>query len=266
MITDNSETAQMGVAAGINRIGVDLESIGKEDRQAGLNSRISAHTFDDFRRIRESIGEHPSFVRINSIHNGSAEEIETVIDIGATHIMLPYFHKIDEVITFIELVAGRAYTILLVETAAAVYFIEDIVNTPGIDEIHIGLTDLKISLDIPSRFETLTNWMIDHMGQVVKNARLPFCVGGITCIDDTSLPIPGEMVIAQYPRFRGAGALVTRAFLQSAPTAKKLAEEVKKVRRFLNDAANLTPEELEHKRIELKQFIRHQISLGNSLP
>ena len=38
-------------AAGVDRIGVDLDRLGKRDRQAGLGSSISPHTEDDLVRV-----------------------------------------------------------------------------------------------------------------------------------------------------------------------------------------------------------------------
>jgi len=69
------------------------------------------------------------------------------------------------------------------------------------------------------------------------------------------MPIPGELVAAQYPRIGATGALVTRAFLQAAPSTEALIREVGNLRRFLNEAAGWTPEQLANKRFELKHFL-----------
>lgn len=266
LMTDCPDSASRAAAAGIDRIGVDLESIGKQKRQEGLNSRVSSHSMEDLINVREAIGEHPLFVRLNGIHDGSAQEIETVLGIGASHIMLPYFHTVDEAERFADIVAGRATTTLLVETGAAAYYIEDLVKVPGIDEIHIGLTDFKISLKIPSRFETLTNWMMDRMAEIVNDAGVPFHVGGVTGLRDPAMPIPGALVAAQYPRIRATGALVTRAFIQAAPTKEELTREVSYLRQYLNEAAGWEPQQWESKRQELKQFIRDQLAKGHAMP
>ncbi|BFM09457.1 aldolase/citrate lyase family protein [Halioxenophilus aromaticivorans] len=266
MITNCPTEARRGVLAGINRIGVDLEKIGKAQRQSGLNSRVSSHDLNDLEDIRRAIDHHPLFVRVNSMHAGSEFEINAALDIGATHIMLPYFHRPQEVKDFSRLVNGRATTILLVETAAAIFYIEDLVKISGIDEIHIGLTDLKISLNIPSRFETLTHWIAEHVSKVVNGAGLPFHVGGVTCIDDQRLPIPGWRVASQYPRLNATGALVTRAFLEAANSDSKLITEVDTFRRFLNECASSSAKSWEQERSSLKTFIRQELAQGKVLP
>lgn len=74
----------------------------------------------------------------------SREETERIINLGADVIMLPYFKSPEEVREHISYVDGRARVYLLVETAEAVDHLDEILEIPGIDEIHIGLNDLGI--------------------------------------------------------------------------------------------------------------------------
>ncbi|WP_139557046.1 aldolase/citrate lyase family protein [Methylotetracoccus oryzae] len=266
LITDDPALARSGVMAGIDRIGLDLEIIGKNERQGGMGTRISAHDIDRLPLIRETIGDHPLFVRVNPIHEQSPEEVERVIGGGATHVMLPYFHRPDEARRFADLVAGRATTVLLVETAAALYFIEELVCLPGIDEIHVGLTDLKLSMKIRSRFETLTSWMLERASEIVHAVGLPLHVGGVARIDDASLPIPSDLLNAQYPRLGATGALVSRSFTSPVPTAQALTESVRRFRESMNHWGAAGPEEWELQRRALKQFVVDAAAEGRSLP
>ena len=50
-ITNNADVALIAEKYGVDRIWVDLESLGKEERQKGMNSVKSKHTIDDIRRI-----------------------------------------------------------------------------------------------------------------------------------------------------------------------------------------------------------------------
>ena len=50
-ITNRPEIAQIAESAGVDRIFVDLEYIGKADRQSGLDTVKSKHTLDDVRII-----------------------------------------------------------------------------------------------------------------------------------------------------------------------------------------------------------------------
>ncbi len=49
-ITNQPEIAQIAESAGVDRIFVDLEYIGKSDRQGGMDTVQSRHTIDDVRK------------------------------------------------------------------------------------------------------------------------------------------------------------------------------------------------------------------------
>ena len=131
-ITNRPEIAQIAETAGVDRIFVDLEYIGKDLRQKGLDTVQSHHTFDDIEVVSKAINRADLLVRINPIHKNtkeyisSQEEIDRVIKCGADIIMLPYFKKIEEVEAFIKYVNGRARTMLLLETPEAVDIIDSI--------------------------------------------------------------------------------------------------------------------------------------------
>ncbi|WP_305461450.1 aldolase/citrate lyase family protein [Photobacterium leiognathi] len=67
---------------------------------------------------------------------------------GADIIMLPMFKTAGEAQSFIDYIDGRARTCLLIETSEALARIDDILEVPGIDEVHIGLNDLHLSLGL----------------------------------------------------------------------------------------------------------------------
>ena len=55
-ITNRSEIARIAERAGVDRIFVDLETIGKQERQGGMDTVQSHHSLDDVAVIRDSIG------------------------------------------------------------------------------------------------------------------------------------------------------------------------------------------------------------------
>ena len=131
-ITNQPEIAQIAEAADVDRIFVDLEYIGKEDRQGGKDTVMSKHTIDDVKAIAKVLSTAELLVRVNPIHEAtedytsSQEEIDAVIAAGADILMLPYFKTVAEVQTFLSLVNGRAKTMLLLETPEAVEVLDDI--------------------------------------------------------------------------------------------------------------------------------------------
>ena len=133
-ITNRPEIAQIAESAGVDRIFVDLEYIGKADRQSGLDTVKSKHTLDDVRIISKAITMAELLVRINPIHEAteeycsSKEEIDITIANGADIIMLPFFKTLNEVAQFLTYVNGRVKTMLLLETPEAVEIIDEICN------------------------------------------------------------------------------------------------------------------------------------------
>ena len=158
-ITNRPEIARIAESAGVDRIFVDLEYIGKASRQGGMDTVQSQHTLDDVRTISEVIRTAELLVRVNPIHEAteeycsSQEEIDTAIQNGADIIMLPYFKTLLEVKQFLSCVAGRAKTMLLVETPESVNIIDDILQLKGIDCVHIGINDLSIGYRKKFMFE-----------------------------------------------------------------------------------------------------------------
>ena len=162
-ITNRPDIAQIAETAGVDRIFVDMEFIGKDERQKGLDTVKSRHTFLDIANIKQAVEMAEVLARINPIHDplpdypGSAVEIDRTIAAGADIIMLPYFKTPEEVRTFLKLVNGRARTMLLLETREAVEHVDEILSIPGIDEIHIGINDLSLSYGKRFMFELLAD-------------------------------------------------------------------------------------------------------------
>ena len=136
-ITNRPEIALIAESAGVERIFVDMEYIGKSDRQGGMDTVQSRHTPEDVARLRRALTRAQLLVRCNPIHGAtdaygsSAEEIDAVIQAGADIIMLPYFKTDEEVKTFVELVGGRAKTMLLFETPESVAAVREILAVGG---------------------------------------------------------------------------------------------------------------------------------------
>ena len=118
-ITNNPVIAAIAENCGVDRVFVDMEYIGKEARQSGLDTVKSHHTVEDVKHVRQVLNKTELLVRINPIHENTKQEIDDVVDAGADIIMLPMAKTVDEVKTFVKLVNGRCKTMLLLETAEA---------------------------------------------------------------------------------------------------------------------------------------------------
>lgn len=235
LFTNDSELARRADEAGINRIGLDLEMLGKAERQQHLNTWISDHKEEQLPALRKILKKAKLFVRTNPPHPGLREEIDRFIQAGAEVLMLPMFRTSGEAADFIEYIDGRAEVSLLIETAAAAVRIDDIVKLKGIDEIHIGLNDLHLDLGLKSHFELLRYQFMNTLSDIVHSAGIPFGFGGIGRVKDDRLPIPSDLIYAQYLRLKADRALVSRVFTSPDYTRLDLTQEVADFRRRMDE-------------------------------
>jgi hypothetical protein len=267
LITNDPLLAAQADRAGVNRVGVDLESLGKEERQAGHDTRISRHTWGDLSRIAPALRQAALFVRINPIHSGTAREIETALDLGARVLMLPGFRTADEVAAFTGAVRGRAHCILLLELAPAVARIRDILAIRGVDEVMLGLNDLHLQFGVSNPFEILASPVVDMLAAEVMHKGLPVAVGGVGRVDDAGLPIPTDLVYAQYPRLGATGAWLARSFCDSPPAGWTLGEGVSALRKRLNEWAGASTIDRERAREDLaRHAARWKRTPASSVP
>ena len=177
-ITNRPDVALVAEKYGVDRIWVDLETLGKEKRQRGLNTVKSDHTVADIAAIKPLLTTAEMLVRVNKWNDGSPDEIDAVINAGADLIMLPYWKTKEEVEKFIDYVHGRCRTVLLLETKKAVECIDEVLKLK-FDEIHIGLNDLYLSYGMTFMFEPLANGMVEMLCQKFKKKGIPYGFGGI---------------------------------------------------------------------------------------
>ena len=215
-ITNNQEVAQLAETAGVDRIFVDLEYIGKSDRQGGMDTVQSMHTLEDVKHISDAITKAELVVRVNPIHSAtdeyvsSQEEIDTTIANGADIIMLPFFKTAEEVKQFLKMVDGRVKTMLLLETPEAVGIIDDILLLDGIDYIHIGLNDLSLGYGMKFMFELLTDGTVESLCNKFKKAGIQYGFGGIASLGSGA--VPAERIIKEHYRLGSTCAILSRSF------------------------------------------------------
>ncbi len=215
-ITNNPITADIAQRAGVDRIWIDMEYIGKEERQPGMNTVKSNHTIEDIKNIRPKVTSSELLVRINPIHDkteeytSTEEEVNQSIEAGADVLMLPMFKKKSEVERFIKAVDKRAKTQLLFETKEAVDNIDDILSVPGIDEVHIGLNDLHLAYGMKFMFELLCDGTVEKLCRKFKEKGLKYGFGGIARVGYGMLP--AEHIIAEHYALGSTAAILSRGF------------------------------------------------------
>ena len=254
-ITNKPKVAAIAQNVGVDRIFVDMEYIGKEVRQAGMNTVKSHHTYQDIENISAitKLGDSQLLVRVNPIHDAtqhycsSKEEIETAISSGADIIMLPMFRSCNEVEKFLNIVSGKAKTILLLETEEAAVNIDDIILMGGFDELHIGLNDLHLAYGRQFMFELLADGTVDRLAQKLNSNGIPFGFGGIARIGYGMLP--AEYIIAEHYRLNSQAAILSRSFCNADKVEDMetlypvFYEGINNIRAFEKKAATFTDDE-----------------------
>ncbi|MGN1473450.1 MAG: aldolase/citrate lyase family protein [Eubacteriales bacterium] len=213
-LTNEPAIALIAEKNGVQRIWIDLETLGKEERQHNMNSVKSHHRIQDIEVISNMLTSSELLVRINPMNPGSELEINQVIDAGADIIMLPMWQTTEEVQAFLQLVDGRVQTTLLLETKGAVECVDAVLAMGGFDEIHIGLNDLHLSYGCTFLFELLTNGTVEMLCGKFRQAGIPYGFGGISRIKDGVLP--AERIIMEHYRLGSTRAILSRSFCNTA--------------------------------------------------
>ena len=223
-ITNNPQVARIAEDAGVDIIFLDMEYIGKGQRQGGMNTVQLHHTVEDIRRIRKTLRSAKLLVRVNPIHNAgeeagnsfgdSVEEIEETIQAGADIVMLPYFMTAEEVRQFVGYVNGRAVTFPLLETPEAVDNLDEILGIRGIDQIHIGLNDLSLARKSGFMFGLLADGTVEMIANACKAHGIPFGFGGIAALGMGLLP--AEYILAEHYRLGSHFVILSRSFCDTS--------------------------------------------------
>ena len=215
-ITNRPDIALIAEQNGVDRIFVDMEYIGKAERQGNLDTVKNHHTIHDIAVLRRVLTQSELLVRVNPIHDktdeytSSEDEINASIEAGADIVMLPFFKTVAEVERFLRIVDGRVKTMLLLETPEAVEVLDQILALPGIDEIHIGINDLSLGYGKRFMFELLTDGTVELLCRRIQQKGIFYGFGGIASLGRGL--VPAEMIIKEHYRLGSGMAILSRSF------------------------------------------------------
>lgn len=229
LITDDVALAGEAERAGIDRIVIDLEREGKAERQAGRSLFQSTHELDAVPRVKAALRRADLLVRVNPLSARTPAEIDAVLAGGADVVMLPYFFTPADVRTFLGIVDGRCRVSLLVETKSAAAQLAACLDAGRVDEVHIGLNDLSIELGYDVILEPLCTGVIDGLAAMLREARIPFGLGGLGRLSSDMLPVGPERLLAEQVRLGCTRAWLGRTF-RDGLRGDRLAAEVGVIR------------------------------------
>jgi 2-keto-3-deoxy-L-rhamnonate aldolase RhmA len=230
MVIENSlENAIFFESCGVDRIFVDLEIIGKKERQGHLDTVISNHRIEDIHTLKKNLKTSKVLVRINPINAKSKDEIRQCIDSGADIIMLPMFKTAQEVDLFLKYVNGEALTNLLFETPQSVIRIDEIIEIGGINEAHIGLNDLRIAFGLDFMMEMYLGSLLEGLSKKILRRNISLGIGGIAPIEEGD--VQGKLIAAEAFSLGSERFILSRAFQKH--DRFKFKEDVQALRRFV---------------------------------
>ncbi|MGY8903043.1 MAG: aldolase/citrate lyase family protein [Burkholderiales bacterium] len=195
------------------RLFVDLERLGKAQRQAGRDTFISSHQIDDVGRIKAVLRHTRLMVRVNPLNAATSAELDAVLAQGADLLMLPMFADAATLRQFCALVAGRAPVVALLETGGALDTLAQWIDTPGLAEVYVGLNDLHLSLGLRFMFEPLAQGVVEQVALAASTRGLRFGFGGMAQLNEGLLP--GRDVLAEHLRLGSSAVILSRTFHRS---------------------------------------------------
>lgn len=259
-VTGDPDVARLAQDSGVDWVFVDLESIGKRERQGHLDTVISKHTVEDVRAVRAVLDRARLLVRVDPLNPGSSTQIDEVIDSGADIVMLPYFHTARQAAEFVQLVDGRAEVCLLVETREAEEAIDEVVLIQGVDYVHIGLNDLHLDHGATFMFELLADGTVEHLCRRIEPRGITYGFGGIGRMGAGDLR--AESIVGEHYRLGSSMVILSRSFCdmrtQDAVSAAELfSREVGRIRGLESVLAEQDVEYFERNRMD----VVHQVEL-----
>ncbi|QBY01298.1 aldolase [Rhodophyticola sp. CCM32] len=220
MIVDDPDIALFASTHGVDRIMVDLETLGKQERQGHLDTVQSALQIEDVTRIRQGAPDAHLLVRINPLHEGSKDEVDAVVARGADAVMLPMFHNRDTLARFFDILADRVEALPLFETIGAVAQLPEMIGDLPLTGLHFGLNDLHLERGDAMMFEPLAQKVLDGPAKALRSADIPFGIGGIA--RSTEGVIPPEILLGEHVRLGSSGAILSRSFHRRARSLDEL--------------------------------------------
>lgn len=266
-ITNSVQIAEIAQRNGVDWIFIDLELLGKEERQGHLDTVISRHSIDDVKKIKNILNKSKLLVRIDPMNENTKKQIDQVVSNGADIVMLPYFKSSKEVQKFIDYVDRRVETCLLLETPEAVEDVDNILSIEGIDYIHIGLNDLHLGYKLNFMFELLINGVVDELCDKFRKKEMEFGFGGVSKLGEGALP--AEMILTEHFRQGSNMVILSRSFCDSNKIKDKkkiemiFDEHIGKIRKFNEKLMSYSENDFIENRIDIAKRIDYVLGEKN---
>jgi hypothetical protein len=194
-------------ALSLAALAIDLETLGKVNRQDGFDTSISVDTIETLASVRTIEPAH-LIARINGVNRSTGQEVEQVIEAGADEILVPMVRHPDEVEQILRVVDGRLTVGVMIETSDAVTHRTALAALP-LTRAYVGLNDLWIERRTPTRFHALIDGTVDSLCEAFEST--PFGVAGLTH-PAAGFPLPCSLLIGELARIDVDFTFLRRSF------------------------------------------------------
>lgn len=178
-ITNNIERAKILSDCGVQQIMVDIEILGKVERQGHKDTVISNHELKDVFELKQLNLKSKIICRINPFNINTEEEIDLAIKYGADIIMIPMINSVQNYQSIVSMIGSRAEVLPLIETPYSFFKVQEIINYSEIRQIHFGLNDLCIGLGMRNLFEVLLSETFRKIVSNLNSKSMLLGIGGI---------------------------------------------------------------------------------------
>lgn len=259
MIVDDVEIASYVSAMGVDRLFIDLEVLGKQERQGHLDTVKSTQSPEIVTRMREACPDAHILVRVNPWHDGTVAEVNDVVARGADSVMLPMFHDAATFAKFAELLDGRAEAVPLIETVGALSAVPEIVEKYGLARAHIGLNDLHLERGDPMMFIPLADGSLDEAAACFVENGISLGIGGVARAGEGK--IPPDVLLGEHVRLGSSMAILSRTFHRRAQSLKELksvmdfGSELQKLQAIYSGFLSAGSDELEENKLKFRSLV-----------
>jgi len=250
-ITPDPEFARRLWALPGHTVMVDLEVIGKPERQAARDTVINVHSMADVEGLCRVPERGSLMVRIESVQSGGLTQLPYLCALGIDRIMLPMFRDrkaVDETVEALERWSGGSVRLsLLAETVAAVEGLAGILEgqPEWLDHVHIGLNDLGLERRSTFLFEPVATGEIARLAEVVRGAGRRFGFGGVGLPGVENATVPAEWILGEHVRVGSTFVILSRSFhgALGSDDPHALEEGVERVRKWETRWREVSPDE-----------------------
>jgi len=217
IIVNSIEEILQAIQCGIDLLMVDLETIGKRERQIAWKTHLSDSDGISILECLDRDTVTELIVRTEPYFDNYGEHVRLLYNLGVRKFMLPYFSDAQTVGLMLHEIPRDCHVVLLFETIKSVMRFEEILELVGQRNfaVHVGLNDLSITLDVrENMFEPLLSGVLDYFCETMVNRKIDFGIGGIAQLGFNHGLYSPEFLLNTYKSKGANWVILNRAFKQ----------------------------------------------------